>query len=265
MGNMVWGIARVKDELDIIATTVRWMLTQVDYVLVQDNDSHDGTRDALAELAAEHSTLLVCDDLDIAYYQSRKMSALAAEAARMGAGWVVPFDADEVWTAPNGHLGDWLRGLQPDHAVAGAALFDHVVTSWDLADIADPVQRIGWRRADPAGLLKVAARTTCPVTIHQGNHDASFDHVTAGAGMTVHHYPYRSVEQFTRKVRNGAAAYAATDLPEDIGQHWRDYGRLTDQGLREVFETWHSVQAQFSDQPALVWDPPIGHGDPLPA
>lgn len=251
----VWGIARVKDEADIIATTVRWMLTQVDFVLVQDNDSQDGTRDLLADLADQAGGhLLVCDDLDVAYYQSRKMSALAAEAERMGARWVVPFDADEIWTAPNGHLGDWLRGLPADHRVAGAELFDHVVTGHDDEHVDDPVLRIGYRRELSGELPKVAARTSCPVTIHQGNHGASFEHVNAMAGLVVHHYPYRSVEQFVRKVRNGAAAYAATDLPEDVGQHWRDYGRLSDAQLREVFDTWHSERHDVS---GLVWDPPF--------
>ena len=40
----------------------------------------------------------------------------------------------------------------------------------------------------------------------------------------------------------GAAAYAATDLPEHQGQHWRDYGRLLESGgpdaLADVFRAW---------------------------
>ena len=38
------------------------------------------------------------------------------------------------------------------------------------------------------------------------------------------------MEQFVSKVRNGAAAYAATDLPPEAGAHWRQYGDPEAQG-----------------------------------
>lgn len=240
MMGSVWGIARVKDEADVIASTTRWMLTQVDYVMVQDNASTDGTRDVLEGLKhAGDGRLLICEDSEVGYYQSAKMSSLAWDAQAMGASWVIPFDADEVWTAPGGHtLRDWLVNLDPRISIAQAQLFDHVATSADDAGETDPVKRIQWRRRKPAELPKVAARTQPSLVIHQGNHGADYGH-QADAGLVVHHYPYRSVEQLIRKVRNGAAAYAATDLPEDVGKHWRDYGRLTDEQLRELFQTWH--------------------------
>lgn len=56
-----------------------------------------------------------------------------------------------------------------------------------------------------------------------------------------------------RKARNGAAAYAATDLPETTGAHWRQWGTLSDEQLREVF-----FEHYFSGDPeadGLVFDP----------
>jgi hypothetical protein len=71
--------------------------------------------------------------------------------------------------------------------------------------------------------------------------------------LEVRHYPYRSPEQMIRKARNGAAAYAATDLPETVGQHWRDYGRLTDEQIGEVFRRYFWSADPEAD--GLVHDP----------
>ena len=234
MGTETWGIARVKDEADIIGPVVEHMLTQVDHVLIADNASTDGTREILAELPV---TLL--DDSEVGYFQSRQMSALAAQAADEGAAWVVPFDTDEWWYSPFGRIADVLAE-QSQACIAGAQLFDHVATGEDPDD-PNPVTRIQWRRKDPAALPKVAARARPAVTIHQGNHGADHGQCVDGL-LVVRHFPYRSVEQFVSKVRNGAAAYAATDLPEHQGQHWRDYGRLLESGgpdaLADVFRAW---------------------------
>lgn len=248
----VYGIARVKDEADIIHSTVTRMLEQVDYILVQDNASSDGTRDLLADLQRDHrGQLFVADDLEVGYYQSFKMTALAADAGQMGAAWVIPFDADEVWYSPHGRIADVLAD-HPHAAIAQAELYDHVATGHD-DDLIDPVARIGWRRRAAAPLPKVAARPYPRVVIHQGNHDAGYGDRVHDL-LVVRHFPYRSPEQMIGKVRNGAAAYAATNLPEDHGKHWRDYGRLTDEQLADVFRRyfWTAHPDREAD---LIYDP----------
>lgn len=240
MGTDVWGIARVKDEADIIGPVVEHMLTQVDGLLIADNSSTDGTRDILDEIERDSGgRVCVVDDPEVGYFQSRQMTALAAQVAGGGDAWVVPFDADEWWYSPFGRIADVLKD-QPAACIAGAELYDHVATGEDPAD-PNPVTRIQWRRRDPGKLPKVAVRTRPPVTIHQGNHGADHGQRVDGL-LVVRHFPYRSVEQFVSKVRNGAAAYAATDLPEDQGAHWRDYGRLLESGgpdaLADVFRAW---------------------------
>lgn len=248
---MVFAISIVKDEADIVEHTFRHILTQVDHVIVADNGSTDGTREILEQL-----DVTLIDDPEIGYYQSRKMSKLAARAAARGATWVVPMDADEWWYSPFGTIKDVLSG-RPDIAFAPAELYDHVSTRADPAE--GPVtHRIGWRRREPGALPKMAARACLPVTILQGNHGAEYPAQTLGEQLVVRHFPYRSVEQFVRKVRNGSAAYAATNLPEHEGQHWRDYGALLQSGgedaIREVFETWfHS--ADPGNDSGLVYDP----------
>lgn len=247
---MVVGIAMVRDEADIIEATVTHMLAQVHAVIVADNGSTDGTREILESLP-----ITVRDDSEVGYFQSRKMSALAGLAADLGADWVVPFDADEIWTAGDVRIAD---ALPDDSAVAvvEAALYDHVATGAD-PDEADPVARIGWRRRTAAPLPKVACRPRAPVTIQQGNHDATYGGVLRHC-LTIRHFPYRSPEQFEKKVRNGAAAYAATDLPEAQGKHWRDYGRILaaegPEALAAVFRSWFWT-ADPSRDPSLMFDP----------
>jgi glycosyltransferase involved in cell wall biosynthesis len=253
-------VSMVKDEADIIEGFVRRMAAEADFLIVADNGSTDGTRDMLEDMARD-LPLTVVDDPEVGYYQSRKMTALVAQATKRGAEVVIPADADEVWYSPFGRIADVLAKY-PYASVFGAALYDHVATAED-PDESDPVQRIGWRRREAAPLPKVAVRPfPCvgSVTIHQGNHGASHGMPVDRLDglLVVRHFPYRSSRQFVRKVRNGAAAYAATDLPEQEGQHWRDYGRLLDAGgpaaIDAVFKAWFYSADPWID-PTLIYDP----------
>lgn len=237
---MVAAITMVKDEADIVEAFVQHTVSQVDWMLVADNGSTDGTREILDELARE-LPLEVIDDPVIAYQQSEKMSRLAAIAANRGAHWVVPADADECWYSPFGRVADVLDSLDAEIAVATAKLYDHVATGIDRAD-GSHIQRIAWRRSEPLELPKVACRPLVPARILTGNHGAHFPIEQLEGQLVVRHYPYRSVAQFVSKVRNGAAALAASNLPEHQGAHWRDYGRLLESGgeaaLGDVFRRY---------------------------
>lgn len=252
----------VRDEADVIGKTVAAMLRQVDLIVVADNLSSDATPEILYGLAASNpGRLVVRLDDDPAYYQGRKMSALA-EYARVehGADWVVPFDADEIWLPrTRGRIGDALDELPSAALVADAQVFNHYATADGL----------GWRGAAALPLRKVAARAVPGLEIATGNHSATFpgDAVALVAQdlIEVRHFPYRTPEQFVRKIRNGSQALAATDLPEHVGKHWRDYGRTLDDGgdaaLVEHFRRWWLIDDPANhDDPPLVFDPCPGFG-----
>lgn len=250
----VWAIGMVKDEGDIVRDTVCRMAKQVDHVLVADNGSTDDTREILTGIGAE-----VVDDPEVAYHQSEKMSRLVARALAAGVEWLVPFDADEVHCCTGG-LGGGLQQLPDEVLVSEAVLFDHVATAID-PQVDSPVERMGWRRDQPVPLRKVACRARRGMVIHQGNHGVTYPDIAHPPSITnlvqVRHFPYRSVRQFVRKVRNGAAAYAASDLPEDVGAHWRGYGRILNEkgveGLAEVFREW--FWSADPDAEGLMFDP----------
>lgn len=260
----VFAVSMVRDEADIIGVTVRNLQAQVDHVIVADNGSTDGTREILHGLGVE-----VIDDPERGYYQSAKMTALAHLARERGAEWVVPFDADELWYSPHGEIRDVLADLPETCAVVGADLYDHVCTAVD-PDEPDPVARIGWRRRGALALPKVAVRARPDLTITQGNHGARYSidpAVLRDGTLVVRHFPYRSAEQFVRKVRNGAEAYrAATGLPADAGAHWRQWGAILDEhgedAVADIFRRWYwrrrpdrVERIEREDQPSLIFDP----------
>lgn len=228
----VWAISMVRDEADVIAGTLRHMAEEeVAGIIVADNRSVDGTRDILGDLARD-LPLEVMDDPDPAYMQSDKMSHLARCAAERGAKWIVPFDADELWVFEGSHIVTELLLCKAD--IVTASLFNYFPSAIDPAG-SDPFQTIQWRQRDPAPLPKVAFRWETGCVIHQGNHGVT--RPSGGkmdGGLRVSHFPYRTPEQFTRKARNGAEAYRATDLPADVGAHWRGYGEILDRGGEEA-------------------------------
>lgn len=218
-------VSMVRDEADVIEGVIRHMADEVDELIVADNGSVDGTREILDRLARE-LPLTVINDTDPAYYQSAKMTGLANLAAGLhGATWIVPFDADEIWVGEH-RIADLLA--DQDANVATAELFNHLATAVDDPG-PDPLRAMVWRQAQPAPLPKVAFRWEPGAIIHQGNHGVTLPSgAIAKPLLQIRHFPARSAAQWTRKGINGAAAYAATTLPEDQGAHWRSYGRLVE-------------------------------------
>lgn len=247
------GISMVKDEADVIDGTIRHMAGEVDHLIVADNNSTDGTRDILADLARE-LPLTVLNDPEVAYFQSYKMSRLAERAAEMGATWIVPFDADELWIAEH-RIADVLADT--DVQIAEATLYNHIATALDEPG-ADPFRTMVWRQRQPGALPKVAFRWEPGAVIHQGNHGVDLPGNPVRAQLLeVRHFPIRSPQQMVSKARNGAAAYAATNLPGHQGSHWRQYGalldRLGEQAMHDVFrEHWWHLSPTDS---GLVRDP----------
>lgn len=246
----------VRDEADVIEGTLRHMAGEgLLGIFIADNNSTDGTAEIIQSLAHQlPCPVIMVRDPEVGYYQSRKMSKLAASAAGFGAKWIVPFDADELWLAPHA-LGRYLGAMPDDVDIVKADLFHHLRTAVDVED-RDPFRSMVWRQREPAGLPKVAFRWRAGATIHAGNHGVDLPGVRhVVGGMEVRHFPYRSAEQMTRKAINGAEAYRATDLPLDVGAHWRQYGDLHDRGhsIDDVFRE-HFFYTLPTEQ-GLVRDP----------
>jgi glycosyltransferase involved in cell wall biosynthesis len=107
------GISVVRNEVDIISATVRHHFNEgFDFLLVADNDSTDGTTALLERMAEEDKRLRTCKAAGV-FRQSEILTSLAQDAVRAGASWVIAFDADEFWHAPQG-VAKALRSVRAD-------------------------------------------------------------------------------------------------------------------------------------------------------
>lgn len=261
----VVAISGVRDEEDVIESSIGYLVRtgQVDHAIVSVQSlSTDATFDLLS--AMPHTTVLVDDDP--AHHQSEKMTALAQRAlAEFGPdSWVIPVDGDEVWYAPGDETIRERLDRIDRHQVLTALMYDHVPTALDPTE-GSTVQRIGWRRRNPAPMVKVAARVAPDLVIEDGNHGvrytarSRFRARTLRHQLVIRHFPYRSAEQFVRKAKNGAAALKLTDRPEHIGKHWRDYAALAeaqgDDVLASVFYEHFHGGDDPRGRPDLIFDP----------
>lgn len=252
----------VKDEQDVIGPVLHHLAANVDLIIVADNLSTDATPEILRDLAADGLPVEVRLDEEVGYYQAEKTTALALEAYRRGFGWVVPCDADEVWLTSDGRtLTDYLDGVPLDTQIVRAAIYNHVATAADDPADRNPLSRLGWRQRQHLDLrwAKVACRCRPDLIIFQGNHGARTQGTAREAyGLELRHYPYRTADQFCHKAKVGAAAYAATTLPEDVGRHWREYGQTLaehgEEALKQHFLAWFYSHDPASDG-SLVYDP----------
>jgi glycosyltransferase involved in cell wall biosynthesis len=259
----LWAIMMVKDEEDVIEPVLRHIAAQgVDGILVAENGSTDLTRDLLDWLHDQlPCPLFVKDDPIVGYWQSRKMTALANEAHQRGADWIWPVDADELWYyGDTQRLADVVR--QADGDVIHARLWHHFRTGLDDHDAktTTPFQTMQYRWPDEAPIGKVIVRWRDGAVLEAGNHGVTSPGALAPSSLRdvqIRHFPYRSAEQFIRKAINGSRAYAATDLPRGVGQHWREYGQLYERGGEDALRDAYYAHFVY-DLPSasrLVYDP----------
>jgi hypothetical protein len=155
---------------------------------------------------------------------------------------VVPFDADELWSAPEQTLGAHLASCPA--AVARA----------DIHNAFPAEEPDEWRvERQPDLLRKVAFRPHPLAILDTGNHWVSRPgDLCTSLGLL--HLPWRSEEQLSGKLRQGAAAIAAMDTEVDWGGHWKRHGS---DSSSELARLWRDVQAG-RPVPTLSWSPSGG-------
>jgi hypothetical protein len=176
----------------------------------------------------------------------------------MGAEWIIPFDADELWCSVHGRLSEIIPHSPTE--LIEAKIWDHRPDFTDNPDDPNPYTRMPYSLVEPLALPKVAFKAKPEFVVAQGNHDVfelDADGVPVEIGssrrndklLQVRHVPYRSFEQLERKVRQGARAYEASDLPLYQGDHWRTMGQETDEQLSARWEQMYEWERVYLPAP----------------
>jgi archaellum component FlaC len=197
----------VRDEADVIGANLEYHLAQgVDFVIVTDHGSEDGTSEILREYERLGVAKVIRDEEE-GHHQSSRVTRMA-EIARVEhrADWVIHNDADEFWWPLVGDLRDVFSSLSPQFGQIEVQRRNFR----PLVDGEGPFySQLLYREAQsftPRGTVlesKVAHRPHPDVVIAPGNHSIrGVDLLTVPAGevLEIFHFPMRSYEQFERKV-----------------------------------------------------------------
>lgn len=240
----IWAITMVKNEADIIELSIRHCLNQgVDAILIADNGSTDGTKELLHKLGRE-LPLVVVDDPIVAYEQDAKMTALAKGARKLGAKWIVPFDADEFWYGKDCSLGELLRNEKRSTVVYGD-LFNAFPISHEEVTINSQMAM-----SDVVAVKKVAFKSHRFASLCMGSNEV-YRGVPRTDGIFVLHLPWRSKNQLQRKLSQGKKAVLDSSKADWAGGHWVRFGDSTPE---EVDEIWDNL-ANWRPINGLAWNP----------
>jgi Glycosyl transferase family 2 len=238
----------VRDEADIVESTIAYHLERgVDFVVVTDNGSVDGTRELVQPFARAGEARLI-DEAGDDYSQARWVTRMARlAAADHGADWVLHADADEFWWPEAADLKDAFGELPPDCAVVQAPRENFPPSqAFDDRPFFERMTLRDTRSVNPLGQPlppKCAHRAHPAVEVGQGNHWAiapGFGSPRPLRGTTIFHFPARSYAQVERKIVLGGRAYARNqELPPEVGHAWRRlYALYLEGGLPE----WYARQ-----------------------
>jgi hypothetical protein len=244
-----------RDEEEIIEANLDHHLAHgVDFVIVTDNGSVDGTR-AILQRYERAGCLRLLDEPVHDRAQHRWVTRMARLAAtEHGADWIINSDVDEFWVAAGaGDLHDVLAAVPDDTGAISASRFNFVARPQDGRPFHE---RLTVRHATSVNELgqvlhpKLAHRADADIVVRQGNHEIEsrrLGPVVADGSLEILHFPQLSWERFDQRVTQGGEAYESNpDLPPGAGLRYRTWYALQKEGrLRAEWDRLHHDDADI--------------------
>lgn len=243
----VFAITCIRNEAEIIEYTIRQMFYEgVDGMLVNlSGKSDDGTKEIAKRLAKEFSiTILLDDEKHFFYRQDEITTRLANATHELGASWIVPFDADEMFYSTHPmNLAEQLR--ECPYNVLALRMKNYFATSQDNPKDQNPLTRLQWHKKEWNPLNKICVRWDKSMMFAVGNHHVSVDGKwlpeTLLTSAEIGHFQNRSADGIVRKIRR---EQVQADVPNDkgIGFHRKEHAMSDDE-----LKAWWKRDYYFDD------------------
>ncbi len=251
----------VRDEADVIRAMLEHSFAQgIDLIIATDNGSIDGTTEILEEYARNGRLILRHDPVHMKQ-QHTTVSQMARDAStEYHADWVINADADEFWQPAVGGrtLGQIFAELPTSYRAVLVPVYD---MTGPPAISGTGLQRLLYRDLRPVddirklGLHGHATSDTVhvgdpDVEVAQGNHLVNFSPEGTPPRelqVEVQHFPWRSWEQFDRKVSASGRAYESNRLLRPSANHhgMKDYSRWKLGSLFSAYIARHPTPEQL--------------------
>lgn len=246
----------VRNEADLLPINIRYHAAQgITEFRVVDNGSSDATADRLRDLAQTVRIRWTRDEGP--FHQAEMVTRLAAEAARAGADWIVPIDADEFWSAGGRRLAEALaassagaieapvlnfvqhRGRRARGEAALLTMTGRVATPYDYEQCRELVESRQIAFVEMQYPAKWLVRASPDLRIHPGAHGVDGIVGVPGASPEIVclHAPIRSRVVLDARAEHGRRLIEAGFFPEHGWQNQR-WHRLHTEGRLE--EEWRA-------------------------